>query len=79
MIGIAEMFTELSQPDEFVMQVQLELFAWATGRSREAQRDAKRLQRLPQRQVHHCCECGEPGHRGRWRGEIICARQARAA
>ncbi len=29
MIGIAEMFAEYSAPDEFHVQAQLELFAWA--------------------------------------------------
>lgn len=76
MEGIHDLFREFSEPDEFTLQGQLELWAWATGRSREAQRDIKRQQRAPQRQVHHCCECGEPGHRGRWRGQVICARRA---
>lgn len=37
MTGILEMFAALSEPDEFDVQVQLELFAWA--RSQRADRN----------------------------------------
>jgi hypothetical protein len=33
-IGVAEMFAEFSQPDEFHAQAQLELFAWQRSVSR---------------------------------------------
>jgi hypothetical protein len=79
MEGIAELFAEYSRPDEFHVQAQLELLAWREGPARrEYWRDIKR--RGPAKQTHHCSVCGEEGHRGRWRGEVICVgAQARAA
>jgi hypothetical protein len=44
--GIAAMFLELSQPDLFAVQVQLELFAWRTKAwQREHDRWRNRLRR----------------------------------
>ena len=34
MIGIAELFAEFSQPDEFHVAAQLELFAWREAKAR---------------------------------------------
>lgn len=78
---ILELFQSYSEPDEFEQQYQLSLFAWGMGRSREAQRDRKRAERGPVKQVHLCSVCGEEGHRGMWRGAVICtnAPEARAA
>lgn len=75
MEGIQQMFHELSGYEEY----QLDLFAWLLrqrAERRESARDIKRLVRKPAKQVHHCCECGEPGHRGRWRGAVICVNAA---
>jgi hypothetical protein len=82
--GIQQMFHELMGYGDY----QQDLFSWLLRQRaarREMFRDAKQLTRKPTKtkQVHHCCECGEPGHRGRWRGEVICVNtapeQARAA
>ena len=78
---VAELFASYSQADEYETQVQLELFAWAEGPGRrEWWRDRKRMQRGAAKQMHACSVCGEAGHRGRWRGAVICTNeQARAA
>jgi hypothetical protein len=84
MDGIQQMFHELMGYEEY----QQDLFSWMLrdrAQRRSLQRDTKELQRKPtkRKQVHHCCECGESGHRGRWRGAVICVNaapeQARAA
>jgi hypothetical protein len=81
---VQQVFHELMGYEEY----QQDLFAWLLHeriKRRETFRDTKREARplKPKRQVHHCCECGEPGHRGRWRGAVICVNaapeQARAA
>jgi len=67
--GIAELFRELSESDFYDVSAQLELFVWS---ERVSTRDRKRISRGPVKQVHHCAVCGEEGHRGWWRGEVIC-------
>lgn len=74
MTGIRELFAELSGADEFEQQWQLELLSWRAGPGRrETWRDQKRAtSRARTKHVHLCSKCGEEGHRGMWRGAVIC-------
>lgn len=79
MTGIREMFADLDEEAHYHCSNQLWLLAWRhTQGRRQEWRDRKREAKPRQTQVHHCSKCGEPGHRGVWRGQVICT-QARAA
>ncbi len=52
MEGIQQMFAEFSQPSDFDVQAQLELFAWARNRDQREQ-DAKRKADLVEYRRRH--------------------------